>query len=107
MLPCYYTMLSGLGTTKKSRTPGRTGRPARYVLAGTVGLPRHISYTLLSTIEISPREGPASRHITGIASPRCADRLPRDISKTAVSTVCDGGLKMFEGITIFEMRMGL
>ncbi len=32
-----------------------------------------------------------TRHTTGIASPWCADRLPSDISKMAVSTVSGGG----------------
>ena len=30
------------------------------------------------------------RHTTGIASPRCFDRLPSHISKIVVSTVCGG-----------------
>ena len=33
----------------------------------------------------------STRHTTGIASPWCADRLPSDISKMAVSTVSGGG----------------
>ena len=46
-------------------------------------------------------------HTTGIASPWCADRLPSDISKTAVSTVSGGGPTWTVGRTIFEMRIGL
>ena len=57
--------------------------------------PSHISNTVLSVINMSSVTPLLSRrtilHTTGIASPRCADRLPSDTSKMAVSTVSGGG----------------
>ena len=39
----------------------------------------------------APAIPPSVRYTTGIARPRCADRLPNRISKMAVSTVSGGG----------------
>ena len=41
----------------------------------------------------------AALHETGIASPRCVDRLPSHISKMVVSTVHGGGLPFTEDTT--------
>ena len=46
------------------------------------------------------------RHTTGMASPWCADRLPSDISKMAVSTVSGGGPKWTIDGAVFEMWLG-
>ena len=45
------------------------------------------------------RSSTPTHHTTGIDRPRCADRLPSDISKMAVSTVSGGGLPFTEDTT--------
>ena len=53
------------------------------------------------------RSSTPTHHTTGIDRPRCADRLPSDISKMAVSTVSGGGPNLTVDSTIFEMAMPL
>ena len=53
------------------------------------------------------RPSVTTRHTTGIASPRCADRLPSAISKMAVSTVSGGGPKRTVLRTRTKGRNGL
>ena len=97
-------------------------------------LPSHNSKTVLSIVKIGPLEEdrtahkhrgvkdhtspnhiakrkflPSLRsdiHDTGIASPRCVDRLPSHISKMVVSTVSGGGPFFTIDRTVFEMWLG-